>query len=77
MQIEIITESDGSLTVNVNGGEITIGENMKIVLEEFEGNEEDLKNVFEESVLIKLLKERMEKGKRNDKERQKSIETND
>ena len=27
MQIEIITESDGSLTVNLNGGEITIGEN--------------------------------------------------
>ena len=27
MQIEIITEADGSLTVNLNGGEITIGEN--------------------------------------------------
>ena len=35
MQTEIIEETDGSYTINVNGGEITIGENHDKERQEF------------------------------------------
>lgn len=50
---------------------------MKLTLEEFKGDYEALKNMYEESPLLALLIERMAKREENDKERQETTKRND
>jgi len=56
----IIKEANGSLTVNGKGEITAKGEFMKLVLEEFVGTEEQLRNVFKDSPLLQLLEKRIE-----------------